>query len=160
MQDLRSAVKGGVDPNGLGSSMIAADVLWSDPVAEPGLQPNTARGVGLIFGPDVTQVLEPARPRSLGHMCSPFARLVSKLRVPHKDTNLCVMRTLGEGCTSNSFVPPTRCGVCWVLTLAVPPCALPARTQAHTSRRAVSQWVSRRTGVSGGQHAAADPAVA
>ena len=62
MQDLRSAAKGGVDPNGLGSSMVATDVLWSDPVAEPGLQANTARGVGLIFGPDVTQVLEPARP--------------------------------------------------------------------------------------------------
>ena len=61
MQDLRSAVKGGVDPNGLGSSVVAADVLWSDPVADPGLRSNTARGVGLIFGPDVTQVLEPAR---------------------------------------------------------------------------------------------------
>ena len=61
MQDLRSAVKGGVDPNGIGSSMIAADVLWSDPVADPGLQHNTARGVGLIFGPDVTQVTGPAR---------------------------------------------------------------------------------------------------
>ncbi len=56
VQDLRGAVKGGVDPNGLGSSMVAADVLWSDPVAEPGLHSNTARGVGLIFGPDITQV--------------------------------------------------------------------------------------------------------
>ena len=56
MQDLRAAVKGGVDPNGIGSSVVAADVLWSDPVAEPGLRANVARGVGLIFGPDVTQV--------------------------------------------------------------------------------------------------------
>ena len=56
MQDLRAAVKGGVDPNGVGSSVVAADVLWSDPVAEPGLRANVARGVGLIFGPDVTQV--------------------------------------------------------------------------------------------------------
>lgn len=31
-------------------------MLWSDPVAEPGLQINEARGVGLTFGPDVTQV--------------------------------------------------------------------------------------------------------
>ena len=56
MQDLRAAVKGGVDPNGIGSSVVAADVLWSDPVAEPGLRANAARGVGLIFGPDITQV--------------------------------------------------------------------------------------------------------
>ena len=56
MQDLRAAVKGGVDPNGVGSSVVAADVLWSDPVAEPGLRANAARGVGLIFGPDITQV--------------------------------------------------------------------------------------------------------
>ena len=55
-QDLRAAVKGGLDPNGFGSSVVAADVLWSDPVAEPGLRANAARGVGLIFGPDITQV--------------------------------------------------------------------------------------------------------
>ena len=36
--------------------MVAADVLWSDPVADPGLKVNEARGVGLTFGPDVTQV--------------------------------------------------------------------------------------------------------
>lgn len=41
---------------GCGSSVVAADVLWSDPVVEPGLQINDARGVGLTFGPDVTQV--------------------------------------------------------------------------------------------------------
>lgn len=41
---------------GVGSSVVAADVLWSDPVAAPGLCANHARGVGLTFGPDVTQV--------------------------------------------------------------------------------------------------------
>ena len=41
---------------GCGSSLLATDVLWSDPVAEPGLRENEARGVGLIFGPDVTEV--------------------------------------------------------------------------------------------------------
>ena len=57
VQDLRGAVKGGVDPNGLGSSMVAADVLWSDPRgrAWPAL-PTLREGVGLIFGPDITQV--------------------------------------------------------------------------------------------------------
>ena len=37
--------------------MVAADVLWSDPVMEPGIQENVQRGVGLTFGPDITQVL-------------------------------------------------------------------------------------------------------
>ena len=37
--------------------MVAADILWSDPVAEPGIHANDTRGVGLTFGPDVTQVL-------------------------------------------------------------------------------------------------------
>ena len=41
---------------GEGSSTVAADVLWSDPVLTPGLQANDARGVGLVFGPDQTQV--------------------------------------------------------------------------------------------------------
>ncbi|CAL8460824.1 g355 [Coccomyxa elongata] len=55
MEDLRLASKGGVDPNGTGASMLATDVLWSDPVAEPGLCTNDSRGVGLIFGPEITQ---------------------------------------------------------------------------------------------------------
>jgi len=45
-----------VDPSGLGASLLATDVMWSDPVAEPGLRTNDARGVGLVFGPDATQV--------------------------------------------------------------------------------------------------------
>jgi hypothetical protein len=43
-------------PAGLGSTVVAADVLWSDPVLEPGLKTNDSRGIGLIFGPDVTEV--------------------------------------------------------------------------------------------------------
>jgi hypothetical protein len=53
---LRRAGKGGVDPDGEGNTIVASDVLWSDPVMEPGLKPNEARGVGLVFGPDMTQV--------------------------------------------------------------------------------------------------------
>lgn len=56
LDDLRLATKGGMDPNGLGASRLATDVLWSDPVGEPGFQPNLARGVGMVFGPDVTEV--------------------------------------------------------------------------------------------------------
>ncbi|DBA77455.1 hypothetical protein WJX77_000861 [Trebouxia sp. C0004] len=55
LQDLRAAGKGGLDPNGAGKSVIATDVLWSDPAPEPGLVENLARGVGLLFGPDVTK---------------------------------------------------------------------------------------------------------
>jgi hypothetical protein len=41
---------------GFGSTVVAADVLWSDPVLEPGLKTNDSRGIGLTFGPDVTEV--------------------------------------------------------------------------------------------------------
>ena len=55
LAQLRAASKGGIDPSGRGASALAADVLWSDPAAEPGLALNEGRGVGLAFGPDVTQ---------------------------------------------------------------------------------------------------------
>ena len=55
LEDLRASGKGGADPNGRGSTVVATDVLWSDPVIEEGLCLNTSRGVGVIFGPDVTQ---------------------------------------------------------------------------------------------------------
>lgn len=41
---------------GAGKAVVATDVMWSDPAKEPGLVENEARGVGLLFGPDVTQV--------------------------------------------------------------------------------------------------------
>ncbi len=44
------------DVAGAGKSVIATDVLWSDPAPQPGLVENEARGVGLLFGPDITQV--------------------------------------------------------------------------------------------------------
>ena len=56
LADLRAANKGGLDPNGLGASRLATDVMWSDPVMEPGFAVNEVRGgVGMIFGPDVTE---------------------------------------------------------------------------------------------------------
>lgn len=36
--------------------MLATDVLWSDPSANEGLGTNDTRGVGLLFGPDITKV--------------------------------------------------------------------------------------------------------
>eukprot|EP00891_Asterochloris_glomerata_P000772 jgi/Astpho2/772/gw1.00016.111.1_t len=55
LEQLRSAGKGGMDPNGLGASKMATEVLWSDPAKAPGLFANESRGVGLIFGPDITK---------------------------------------------------------------------------------------------------------
>lgn len=56
LEDLAGAFKGGPDPSGRGKTVIAADATWSDPVLEPGIHINTVRGVGLVFGPDITQV--------------------------------------------------------------------------------------------------------
>ncbi|KAL6776700.1 hypothetical protein ACKKBF_B30600 [Auxenochlorella protothecoides x Auxenochlorella symbiontica] len=55
LEDLRAAHKGGMDPNGTGAARLATDVLWSDPLLDPGFQFNTTRNIGMVFGPDVTQ---------------------------------------------------------------------------------------------------------
>jgi hypothetical protein len=63
LEDLQRASKGGMDPNGLGASRLASDALWSDPVLDSGFRPNDARGVGMCFGPDVTEVgMRPSLP--------------------------------------------------------------------------------------------------
>lgn len=41
------------DPGSL-KNLVACDVLWSDPVNDPGIRVNEARGCGTVFGPDVT----------------------------------------------------------------------------------------------------------
>ena len=56
LEHLRTAFKGGADPTGKGTMEIAGDVLWSDPVPENGIKVNKLRGVGLVFGPDATEV--------------------------------------------------------------------------------------------------------
>ncbi len=50
LDDLRQASKGGMDPNGFGTTIVAGDVLWSDPVSDPGFAFNDSRGVGMVFG--------------------------------------------------------------------------------------------------------------
>ena len=57
LRDLRSGSKGGLDATGIGESQLAADVLWSDPgpIDTPGFEENYARGVGMVFGPDITE---------------------------------------------------------------------------------------------------------
>lgn len=56
MKALRAATKGGVDPDeSKASSVTACDVLWSDPQSEAGLKLNELRGVGLLYGPDMTE---------------------------------------------------------------------------------------------------------
>ena len=55
IDDLRKCSKGGTDPDGIGHKAVPADILWSDPGPENGLKENLERGVGLVFGPDITQ---------------------------------------------------------------------------------------------------------
>lgn len=55
LSDLEKASKGGADPIGEGRSMIAGDVLWSDPIHEDGLRHNDNRGIGIQFGPAQTR---------------------------------------------------------------------------------------------------------
>mmetsp|Transcript_4314 Transcript_4314/g.27480 ORF Transcript_4314/g.27480 Transcript_4314/m.27480 type:complete len:639 (+) Transcript_4314:214-2130(+) len=55
IDDLRKCSKGGTDPDGIGHKAVPADILWSDPGPDNGLKENLERGVGLVFGPDITQ---------------------------------------------------------------------------------------------------------
>ena len=72
LDDLRGSGKGGMDPNGKGSTVVATDVLWSDPVLEPGLQLNDQRGIGVVFGPDITEVSSPSKDVSSHLECPPI----------------------------------------------------------------------------------------
>lgn len=66
IDDLRCSSKGGLDPSGFGQSKLAADILWSDPSCESGFKENDGRGIGMVFGPEVTEVCMPC---SLAHVC-------------------------------------------------------------------------------------------
>lgn len=56
LDDLRKSSKGGADPDGEGNTRLASDVLWSDPGMESGFVENEKREIGMIFGPDITEV--------------------------------------------------------------------------------------------------------
>ncbi|MCO5592188.1 hypothetical protein L7F22_046184 [Adiantum nelumboides] len=53
--ELLMARRGILDPPEKGSNVIVSDILWSDPAPTPGLFPNPARGIGLLWGPDCTE---------------------------------------------------------------------------------------------------------
>lgn len=55
LKDMQYSGKGGLDPIASGTSLLASDVLWSDPTHIPGMRANTVRGAGVLFGPDVTE---------------------------------------------------------------------------------------------------------
>ncbi|GBG93016.1 hypothetical protein CBR_g58154 [Chara braunii] len=55
LEDLMKVRRTVQDPSGTGMSAILGDILWSDPSSEPGLKPNDGRGIGLLFGPDITE---------------------------------------------------------------------------------------------------------
>lgn len=55
LEELEKARRGVLNPSGQGTNVIPGDVLWSDPSLKQGLSPNTARGLGLLWGPDCTE---------------------------------------------------------------------------------------------------------
>ncbi|XP_045786094.1 serine/threonine-protein phosphatase 7 [Trifolium pratense] len=55
LEELSKARRSVLDPPWEGQNLIPGDVLWSDPSKTPGLSPNKERGIGLVWGPDVTE---------------------------------------------------------------------------------------------------------
>ncbi|KAK2355356.1 serine/threonine-protein phosphatase [Trifolium repens] len=55
LEELSKARRSVLDPPWEGQNLIPGDVLWSDPSKTPGLSPNKERGIGLIWGPDITE---------------------------------------------------------------------------------------------------------
>ncbi|TVU05168.1 hypothetical protein EJB05_48321 [Eragrostis curvula] len=55
LDELLKARRTVLDPPWEGPNLIPGDVLWSDPSLELGLSPNNERGIGLLWGPDITQ---------------------------------------------------------------------------------------------------------
>ncbi len=106
--------QGGIDPSGLGASLVATDVMWSDPVAEPGLRTNDARGVGLVFGPDATQVrLSDEVCTLVSHLLSyapqtVFCALVSHLR-SYATPSVLIFTYLAAQRMSTKFVCQQQC---------------------------------------------------
>jgi serine/threonine-protein phosphatase 5 len=55
LDELLKARRTVLDPPWEGQNLIPGDVLWSDPSLQMGLSPNQERGIGLLWGPDITQ---------------------------------------------------------------------------------------------------------
>uniref|UniRef100_A0ACD6AI44 Uncharacterized protein n=1 Tax=Avena sativa TaxID=4498 RepID=A0ACD6AI44_AVESA len=55
LDELLKARRTVLDPPWEGSNLIPGDVLWSDPSMDKGLSLNKERGIGLLWGPDITQ---------------------------------------------------------------------------------------------------------
>lgn len=73
LAEMRASHKGGDDPEPQQADQrLPADVLWSDPGREPGVQLGARPGdVGIVFGPDVTEVgAALAGPHHVGGGCA------------------------------------------------------------------------------------------
>jgi serine/threonine-protein phosphatase 5 len=55
LDELDRARRTVLDPPRQGANLIPGDVLWSDPSNKPGLSPNKDRGIGLLWGPNMTE---------------------------------------------------------------------------------------------------------
>ena len=107
LEDLRHAHRGGPDPDGEGVRALASDVLWSDPAQAPGLFENSARGIGLVFGPDATASFLAANGLRLvirSHE-GPDARL-KRPWMPSVDSGYCEDHVLTEGKLVTLFSAP------------------------------------------------------
>jgi len=97
LKELSNSSKGGFDPSGTGRTLVAGDIMWSDPSHMNGLKPNIARGIGVIFGPEETRAFLKNENLKLvirSHE-GPDAR-EDKPDMPSIQTGFCVDHDLGE----------------------------------------------------------------
>ena len=95
--------------SGAGKSVIATDVMWSDPMGSPGLVENEARGVGLLFGPDVTQARDTLTLRFLTVLPSRKSPQchdsVLSVLPPHSVQAVCLQDvTAGHACCQRPYI--------------------------------------------------------
>ncbi|GJP53173.1 hypothetical protein CLOM_g12362 [Closterium sp. NIES-68] len=122
--DLEGTRRGILDPHGTGSHAIVADVLWSDPAVKEGLCHNATRNIGLVFGPQHTQMFMEAHGLKL---------IIRSHEGPDAREKRPEMKPMSEGLTVDHEVPAGR-----LLTLFSAPDypQFQARRQRYSNRAA------------------------